>query len=657
VIVVAGSIADDRVNWIIGTAGHIDHGKTSLVKALTGQDTDRLKEERERGISIDLGFAHLDLPDGTRAGVVDVPGHERFIRNMLAGAHGFDLVLFTVAADDGVMPQTEEHLDIVHFLGVSHAIFVVTKADLASRARIAEVAAEIRALVAGSSLEGSPVVPFSFVTSEGLDPLRALIAERLRAGTKAPSVGYFRLPVDRAFASPGHGLIVTGTAVSGEVRLGDKVRCLPNGELWRVRGLEVHNHPVDVARSGQRIALNLSGSHDAAIARGDVVCHEKITLSCDRFDVRLEIRPTAKAGIKSHQHVRVYVGTAERLGTVIPLGSPEKPAANSVGAGESAYCQIAVSEPVQVLRGDHVVVRNETAQWTLGGGIVLVPAASKHKRSDPALLDRLLMLDRGDDPTLAAALIDEGGEFAIPLSGLAQRMNRREDDVRERLQGSNAIRVFSVDGETQYALERDCRRIEASLLETLRAWHAEHALASGMDIEEARASLPVRVSLKPFRLLIQDFEKDRSLVREGSLLRLPGHRVEVPAEDVSLVERIGERLGRSRLAPPDLRQLVEDLGIDRRKLSELLRAMEKQRTLVMVAADLWFRGDAIDWLRSDLTLHLSTAGSIAAGEFRDRYQTSRKYAIPLLEFFDREGLTVRVGDVRRLRKPRLTERA
>ena len=337
------------MNWIIGTAGHIDHGKTSLIKALTGQDTDRLKEEKERGISIDLGFAHLDLPDGTRAGVVDVPGHERFIRNMLAGAHGIDLVLFTVAADDGVMPQTEEHLDIVHFLGVSRAVFVVTKADLASKSRIDEVTVEIRALIAGSSLDGSPIVPFSFVTGEGLEPLRELIANLVRAGAKAPSAGYFRLPVDRAFASPGHGLIVTGTAVDGEVRVGDKVRCLPGGELLRVRGVEVHNQAVDTARSGQRIALNLSGSNDAAIARGDVVCHEKITLAGDRFDARLEVRPTAKAGIKNHQRVRVYIGTAERMGTVIPLGSPVNPTADSIRAGETAYCQITVSEPVHAL--------------------------------------------------------------------------------------------------------------------------------------------------------------------------------------------------------------------------------------------------------------------------------------------------------------------
>ena len=248
------------MHWILGTAGHIDHGKTSLIKALTGTDTDRLKEEKERGISIDIGFASLTLPDGTRAGVVDVPGHERFIKNMLAGAHGIDLVLFTVAADDGVMPQTEEHLDIVHLLGVRRAVFVMTKTDLATPARQAEVADEIRVLIAGTVLEGAPIVPFAFPTLAGLDEVRAAIVDVLAGGGKTPPTGPFRLPVDRAFVSAGHGVIVTGTAISGDVRSGQKLRVLPSGEQLRVRSVEVHGQPVERGSWGQRIALNVTGT-------------------------------------------------------------------------------------------------------------------------------------------------------------------------------------------------------------------------------------------------------------------------------------------------------------------------------------------------------------------------------------------------------------
>src|SRR5258705_3182560 len=310
--------------YIIGTAVHIDHGKTTLVKALTGQDTDRLKEEKERGISIDLGFAYLDLSDGTRAGVVDVPGHERFIRNMLAGAHGIDLVLFTVAADDGVMPQTEEHLDIVHLLGVKMAIFIITKADLVPAPRIAEVEEEIDILTLGTMLENSPKIAASSVTGQGIEELKALISQTLKSHTQAAPNGYFRLPVDRAFVLQGHGVVVTGTALSGEVKVGEQVRCLPGDHLFRVRSLQVHGKSVDTAGWGQRVAMNLTGPDRADIARGHVISHEKLSLTTERFDAFLEVRPAARKGIKNHQRVRVHLGTAERLGKIVILGATEK---------------------------------------------------------------------------------------------------------------------------------------------------------------------------------------------------------------------------------------------------------------------------------------------------------------------------------------------
>ncbi|MBI2539524.1 MAG: selenocysteine-specific translation elongation factor, partial [Deltaproteobacteria bacterium] len=331
--------------YIIGTAGHIDHGKTSLIKALTGIDTDRLKEEKERGISIDLGFAHLDLPDGTQAGIVDVPGHERFIRNMLAGAHGIDLVLFTVAADDGVMPQTEEHFDIVHLLGVKLAIFLITKADLVSPSRLTEVEEEIKILTLGTALEEAPIIPFSAVTGQGLETLREQISRMLHACEKPAPGGYFRLPVDRAFVLQGHGVVVTGTALSGEIKVGDRVRCLPGGQTFRVRSLQVHNRPVEVAGWGQRIALNLTGQERAAIERGQVICHEKLSLTSDRFDALLEVRPAAGKGIKNHQRVRIHLGTAERMAKLILLGAKEK-----AEPKETTYCQITPTQPVLVMR-------------------------------------------------------------------------------------------------------------------------------------------------------------------------------------------------------------------------------------------------------------------------------------------------------------------
>ncbi|MGH7834683.1 MAG: selenocysteine-specific translation elongation factor, partial [Candidatus Binatia bacterium] len=303
--------------YIIGTAGHIDHGKTSLIKALTGFDTDRLKEEKERGISIDLGFAYLDLPDGSRAGIVDVPGHERFIRNMLAGAHGIDLVLFTVAADDGIMPQTEEHLDILHLLGIRLAVFLITKADLASPERIKEVEEDIRILTLGTALEDSPIVAFSSVTGLGLDEVKQKIFEMLQTANPQAGGGYFRLPVDRVFVLQGHGVVVTGTALSGRVAAGDRVRCVPGGQLFRVRSLQVHNQSVEAAGRGQRVALNLASPEKFSLERGHTICDEKITSATDRFDALLEVRPAAKKGIKNHQRIRLHLATAERLGKII----------------------------------------------------------------------------------------------------------------------------------------------------------------------------------------------------------------------------------------------------------------------------------------------------------------------------------------------------
>jgi selenocysteine-specific elongation factor len=639
------------LHWIIGTAGHIDHGKTSLIKALTGQDTDRLLEEKARGISIDLGFAYLDLPGGERAGIVDVPGHERFIRNMLAGAHGVDLVLFTVAADDGVMPQTREHLDILHLLGVTRAIFVITKADLATDARIQDVIDEIRRTIADTSLEGAPILPFSFVTGDGLPAVRARIAATLHDGVRPPREGPFRLPIDRAFSAHGRGLIVTGTAVSGQVRPGDAVRRLPGGELLRVRSVEVHNESVSVATYGQRIALNLTGATATSIGRGDVVAEERITLTCDRFDARVEVRPSAPEGLKDHQRVRVHLGTAERMGKVIPLGSDRAPGATHVVPGEMAYCQITVEKPIQAMRGDRFILREATALRTIAGGVVIFPAAGKRKRSAPGLLERLQILDHGNDASLLAALSEERGTFALPLGVLAELLNSRDDDIRRRFDRLDGVHVFDVEGSPYYAAEPACARATAALHQVLMAWHAGHPLATGLDLEEARVALPTAIPARIFRRLVQELSDESVVVREGSLLRLPHHRIAVPDADRGLVERMMIELAKDPLSPPDARQLATTLAVDVKKLVGLLRALERQQTLVNVAPDLYFLRETVDNVREDLVRDLSLIGEVTTAQFRDRYKTSRKYAIPLLEHFDRIGVTIRIGEVRRLRNP------
>ncbi len=637
--------------YIIGTAGHIDHGKTSLIKALTGEDTDRLKEEKERGISIDLGFAHLELDDGTIAGIVDVPGHERFIKNMLAGAHGIDLVLFTVAADDGVMPQTEEHLDIVHLLGIKMAIFVITKSDLVPAARVAEVDEEIKILTLGTALEDSPAIAVSSITGQGLSELKQLISQTLKSCEKAAPGGYFRLPVDRAFVLQGHGVVVTGTALSGEIATGDRARCLPGDQIFRVRSLQVHGKPVNVAGWGQRVAINLSGPETAEVGRGHVICHEKISLTSDRFDAYLEVRPAAKRGLKNHQGVRVHLGTAERLGKVIILGSKDK-----LEPKECGYCQITVDQPLLVLRDDHFIVRDETAQRTLAGGAVINPWAKRHRRRETGLQSRLEALHRGDLRKLTRAYIDETESFAVPIDSIHQFLNCREEQVRQFIEHVDGIRVISTEGEKLYTTVTKWEFVTEQLAKILKAFHADHPLLPGLEMEELRGKLTHQLSPKIFRAIIDSLIADKKIVKEENLLRLAEHRVQLGGQDKVLMERIKALLGRDELAPPDVKQIEKDTAAPRAKLNEVLRLLERDRAIIKVATDLYFLPSCVERVKSALLKHLYEKGEISAASFRDLLGSSRKYTIALLEYFDREGLTLRIGDIRRLKFPPGTEK-
>ncbi len=404
---------------IIGTAGHIDHGKSALVRALTGQDTDRLKEEKERGISIDLGFAYFTLPDGTRAGVIDVPGHERFIRNMLAGAHGMDLVLFTVAADDGVMPQSEEHLDILHLLGARRGIFIITKADLADDARLAEVRDEIELLADGTTLEGSPVLAVSSISGAGLDRLRDEIAHQLDGFEARRATGLFRLPLDRAFVIKGHGTVVTGTAMGAEVRLGQKLRVLPGGAEVRVRSIQVHGETVEHAGLCQRVALNLSGAERLELKRGDVLADDRLELTTTRIDALLEIRPAAKRALKNHQRVRVFHATAETVGRVIVMEP-----SGEIAPKHTALVQIVLNDPLVALAGDRFVIRDETNVRTLGGGVVLNPLGRRVRKPLDLYLKNLADLGGPFGPPAVAAMLNLQDSLATEPARLAQLFNR-----------------------------------------------------------------------------------------------------------------------------------------------------------------------------------------------------------------------------------------
>jgi selenocysteine-specific elongation factor len=631
---------------IIGTAGHIDHGKTSLIKALTGQETDRLKEEQERGISIDLGFAYLELPRGERAGIVDVPGHERFIRNMLAGAHGIDLVLFTIAADDGVMPQSEEHLDFLHLLGVKKGIFVITKADIVDPARIAEVQEEIEILTLDTTLEGAPIIPVSSVTGMGLDRLRQEIVTQLDSYERPPLPGYFRLPVDRAFVMKGHGVVVTGTAVAGTLREGDTVRILPGGEETRVRSIQVHGQPVASANWGQRVAVNLAGLEKRDLTRGSVVCHPKVTLTTQRFDAFVEIRPGAKRDVENHERVRVHMGTAEVIGKIIILDGREVLPPRS-----TALCQLVLEEPVVALRGDRFILRNQTAQGTLGGGEVLHPFAQRHRRSETGVSERLTALRTSDLLQACRAYLEVQAEFAAPLEEIYQGVNAREEEVAALLAQDREILPFPDQHHPEaYSVAGKWRRLTEEVQTTLAAFHKESPLARGMEMESLRSQLSFSFSPKIFRAVTDKLNAAGVMVREDSILRLPIHKVKLNENEQGTATKLERVLHEGGLTPPDLKELESKLSVPRKGLMDLLVVLESQGKIAKVTTDLYFSSPALEKAKSALTSHLSAHEDISAASFRDLLGISRKTAIPLLEYFDRTGLTLRVGDVRKLRK-------
>lgn len=631
---------------IIGTAGHIDHGKTSLIKALTGQETDRLKEEQERGISIDLGFAYLDLPNGDRAGIVDVPGHERFIRNMLAGAHGIDLVLFTIAADDGVMPQSEEHLDFLHLLGVKKGIFVITKADLVDAARVSEVQEEIEILALDTTLEGAAIIPVSSVSGLGLDRLRQEITSHLQAYERPPLPGYFRLPVDRAFVMKGHGVVVTGTAVSGIVSEGETVRVLPGGEESRVRSIQVHGQATPQAKWGQRVALNLAGLEKSALTRGHVICHPKLTMTTDRFDAFVEIRPGAGRDIENHERVRVHIGTAEVIGKVIILDGRE-----ILPPRSSGYCQIVLEEPVVALRGDRFILRNQTAQGTLGGGAVILPFAKRHRRAETGVTDRLAFLRSAELLPACRAYIEAQSEFALSLEEIYQGVNAREEEVAKLLvQDSEILPLPDNVHPEAYSVNAKWKRFVEEVAKALATFHEATPLARGMEMESLRSQLSFSFTPKIFRAVIDKLIVEKVIVREESVVRLPSHSVKLSGGEQETAARVERLLQEGGFTPPELKELEEKLKLARKPLIELLSVLESRGAVVKVTTDLYLSSATLEKAKTALIDHLTTHGEIAAAGFRDLLGVSRKTAIPLLEYFDRTGVTLRVGDVRKLRK-------
>ena len=634
---------------IVGTAGHIDHGKTALVRALTGVDTDRLKEEKARGITIDLGFAYLPAPGGGTIGFVDVPGHERFVRTMIAGASGIDFALLAVAADDGCKPQTFEHLAILDLLGVRRGLVALTKADVVSRERAAEAVDEVRAALAGSGLEGAEILPVSVVTGEGLQTLRARLFAAAEEGAARPTGHRFRLAIDRSFTLSGAGLIVTGTVLSGSVRAGERIMVSPSGLPARVRGLHAQNQAAAEARAGQRCALNLAGESVSkeAIRRGDVALDPELHAPTDRIDALLGLTGGG-IGLRQWFPVRLHHAATETGARIVLLDDAP------VSPGHPAVVQLVLDRPIAAAVGDRFVVRDVSGQHTLGGGRFLDLRAPSRKRRTPERRRQLEALALADPEASLQALLTQAPHVCDWRSFL--RDHALSDAQAAALVAGLGLEVLVAGDGTVALLPDPWRAFRASLLETLAAYHAEHPDLQGAGRERLRLSLQPRLPAPAFAAALQRLAGEQAVALDGAFVRMPSHTITLTASDEALWREVAPLLEHAgRFRPPRVRDMGDLLGRPEGDIRRLCKLCARLGRIDEVAHDHFFLRETVREMTgivADLTAQ-APDGVFTAAQFRDRVDNGRKVAIQILDFFDRHGVTLRRGDLRRANRHRL----
>ncbi len=617
---------------IVGTAGHIDHGKTALVKALTGVDADRLKEEKARGITIDLGYAYSDLGDGRQLGFVDVPGHERFVHNMLAGATGIDAALLVVSAVEGIKPQTVEHLQIVDLLGLDRGIVALTKSDLTDDDQILERMAEVETLLASTSLKGAEIVPVSALTGQGVDELKAKLLALGESGKGAS--GFARLAVDRCFVLSGAGVVVTGTIHAGEIKVDDRLVLTPSGLEARVRSLHAQNRPAVVGRAGERCALNLTGSRlsKEAIRRGDWVVSPELHVPTDRIDVRLKLLASEDQPLKHWSPVHVHLGAAHVMGRVALLEG------DKMAPGESGLAQLVLEEKVGALAGDRVILRDPSATRTLAGATVIDPFGPPRNRRAERRRAELAALGDADAAALPKLLRLESG--FVELARFGQSRNLRPAEVEKLLAtaGGEMLEGYGFLAETLAAARTD-------IVESLKAFHQAKADAPGLQPERLRVTLKKRWPAPVFRVLLDREVKAKAVMVDGPFLRLPGHSLTLSPRDEALWKKIEADLTRERFKPPRVRDFAQTYGAPEAETRKLLQRLARLGKVIEVAPDQYFLRPVVAEM---IAIAHAFGRDFSAAEFRDKLDNGRKVAILILEFFDRHGVTVRRGDLRRV---------
>jgi selenocysteine-specific elongation factor len=637
---------------VLGTAGHVDHGKTSFVRALTGIETDRLKEEKRRGITIELGFAYLDLPCGHRLGIVDVPGHEKFVKNMVAGVAGMDMVAFIIAADEGIMPQTEEHFEICRLLGVKQGIIIITKKDMVDEEWLEMVTEEVREYCEGSFLEDAPLVHVSSISGEGIDKVRDLLDSFVSSRQFAEVFGPFRLPVDRIFAIKGFGSVITGTSMSGRVGIGDELCFYPEDMIAKVRGIQVHSSDVETVEAGHRTAINLQGVDTAAIRRGMVAATPGSLLPGYMLDCDFLYVASNKKALKHRARVRVHLGTAEIMGRISLLDR------DLLQPGETAGVQILLEEPVAVWPGDRYVVRSYSPVATIGGGEVLgnMPPRKRKRlndsdrRKNEATFD-ILFSDNVEEKILL--FLRERNTLGLTFDELAVRLGTFGKQLKKIIAAPLSSRkIVVVDSTTQrYLIKSVSDTVEQSMLADLKKYHAAYPLQIGLSKEELRSGLGRNVDQKVFHFCLAELLKKEQVVQEDSAVRLVTHQVALQADEKKLQKDLESWYSDKGLKTPTMRESMEQFSEYPESLvKEVFSLLLREEKLVKVSESLYYDANAIADLQEKVTAFIVKEGEIDAPRFKILTGLTRKFSIPLLEYFDRIKLTIRVGDLRILRK-------
>lgn len=631
-------------NVIIGTAGHIDHGKTTLIKALTGRDTDRLKEEKERGISIELGFTYFDLPSGRRAGIIDVPGHEKFIKNMLAGAGGIDVVVLVIAADEGVMPQTREHLNILSLLKVKKGIIALTKKDMVDQEWLEMITEQVRDEVSGSFLKGASIMPVSSVTGEGLKELIIEIDKVTEVVEEKDTNEVFRLPVDRSFTITGFGTVVTGTLISGSISEGDRIEIYPRKIETRVRSIQVHEKNVKTAYAGQRVAINIANVKLDEIQRGDVLTQSERMEPSMMLDARLEMLPGADKSIDNRDRLRLYHGTSEIMCRVVLLDREElKP-------GESAFVQLRLEEETACMKGDRFVIRTYSPMLTIGGGTILEPNPPKRKRFKEDVIEELKIKEQGNPTEVVERYLIQNSDKYPEKKGILKGVGNISIELYEKitaeLSDKKLIHQFKLGDETYLLHIRYLKDVETKLTETLEAYHKKNPLKIGISKEELRTRIFEGIKPRLADLVFGYFEANGTIKIENQYIAQGSFKVQFNKVQEQIRNVIEKNYGENRFNPPKLVELADANHLDKNQYQLVYTALIEMGELIKLDEDIAFSRAAYNEAVELLRKHLKVNGSIQLGQFRDILGTSRKYAMALLDHFDQNKITKRVGDNR-----------